>query len=377
MLARTEHRTRFVIVLLLAIAALLLLLVRPAAQTSNTKAIDALLRNAIVLADLISSPTFVIGDESVDGGALFRFYRLRDSRLAWSGKDRAKDSAAAMRALSQASDHGLDNQDYHLQQLAEIDPASNTEAAATYDLLLTDALLKYARDVSSGATAPNTIDADIDRPSETFDYIPALNSALENGTLAEFLAGLAPPHPEYNHLVFALARYRTLADDGGWQPIGPGADRNALGERLSREDEQAGRDNVSAVASTLVASNAAEIASMPLARLMVEVINPAANTLWGTGSKDVLSNRDWDNINRAVGVLSATSVTVAGGGALTSEQAAAKSPQWRDWSQKYSATLELARHATDRKSQQDLNAAGNALVGVCQGCHISVAIGSR
>lgn len=132
---------------------------------------------------------------------------------------------------------------------------------------------------------------------------------------------------------------------------------------------------VPAFASTLVALYAAEIASMPLARLMVEVINPAANTLWATRSKDALSNRDWDNIKRAVGVLSAASVTVASGGALASEQAAAKTPQWRDWSQKYTATLELARRASDRKNQLDLNAASNALVDVCQGCHLSVAIG--
>jgi hypothetical protein len=134
---------------------------------------------------------------------------------------------------------------------------------------------------------------------------------------------------------------------------------------------------VPALASSFVAAYAAETASMPLARLMVEVINPAANTLWDTGSKDTLSNRDWDNINRAIAVLSAASVTVATGGALVSEQAAAKSPNWRDWSQKYTATLELASRASDRKDQQALNAAGKALVDVCQGCHMSVAIGSR
>ena len=156
MLARREHPTRLVVVLLLLIAAFLLFLVRPAAQTNSPKAIESLLRNAIVIADLVSNPTFVIGDESLDGDALFRFYRLRDSRLAWSGEGRADD--AAIQTLSKATDHGLDNQDYHLEQLTTIEPASSSEAAATYDLLLTDALLKYARDLSSGAAAPQAID---------------------------------------------------------------------------------------------------------------------------------------------------------------------------------------------------------------------------
>jgi len=133
---------------------------------------------------------------------------------------------------------------------------------------------------------------------------------------------------------------------------------------------------VPALASTLVAAYAAETPSMPLARFMVEVINPAANTLWDAGSKDALSNRDWDNINRAVSALTAASVTVARGGAVASMQAAAKSPSWRGWSQKYTATVELASRASDRKDQQALNAAGKALLEVCQGCHMSVAIGA-
>jgi hypothetical protein len=70
-------------------------------------------------------------------------------------------------------------------------------------------------------------------------------------------------------------------------------------------------------------------------------------------------------------------VTIGRGGALASEQALAKSPQWRDWSQKYTATLELVRRASDRKDQQAFNTAGTALMAVCQGCHMSVAIGSR
>jgi hypothetical protein len=127
-------------------------------------------------------------------------------------------------------------------------------------------------------------------------------------------------------------------------------------------------------ASTLVAAHAAEIASLPLARLMVEVINPAANTLWEAGPKAALSNQDWDSIKRAVDTLSQTSPTVGVGGVLPTEQALARSPQWREWSRKYAATLELARRASDRMDRPALTAAGNALVDVCEGCHMSVAM---
>ena len=134
---------------------------------------------------------------------------------------------------------------------------------------------------------------------------------------------------------------------------------------------------VPALVSTFVAAYAAGTASMPLSRLMVEVINPAANTVLDAGSKGALSIQDWNSINRAVAVLSAASGAVARGGAFAGEQPAARLPQWREWSQKYTATLRLARRASDRRDQHALNAAGKALVDVCQGCHMLVAIGSH
>jgi hypothetical protein len=106
------------------IATFMLLLVPPAAQTNSQKMMQSLLRDATIVADFASNPIFVIGDERVDGDALFQFYGLRNSRLAWSGKGRAVDAASAIRTLSTASDHGLDSRDYHLQQLADIDTAA-------------------------------------------------------------------------------------------------------------------------------------------------------------------------------------------------------------------------------------------------------------
>ena len=126
-------------------------------------------------------------------------------------------------------------------------------------------------------------------------------------------------------------------------------------------------------ASTLIGAYAAE--STSLARLMVEVINPAANTIWDAGPKDALSNNDWDKIKGAVAVLSATSAALSTGGSIPHEQALAKSPEWREWSQRFATTVELARRASDRMDQKALTAAGQALVDVCQGCHLSVAIG--
>ena len=86
------------------------------------------------------------------------------------------------------------------------------EDAAIHDLLLTDAILRYARELRIGT--PSAVDRDTDLPVQEFDAVSSLNTALEAGTLAEFLADLAPPHPEYKRLFAALGHYRKLADDG-------------------------------------------------------------------------------------------------------------------------------------------------------------------
>jgi murein L,D-transpeptidase YcbB/YkuD len=211
--ARTSLVFKPLPLLVLLVAGLLLFLSRPAAQTNNDFPIDFVLRDAKIVADFMGNPAFVVGDEAVDGDALIRFYSLRDSRLAWSGTPRTLANAAiAIRALSSADEHGLDRSRYHLRNLADSSAALSKEDAAIHDLLLTDAILIYARELRIGT--PSAADRDTDLPVQEFDAVSSLNTALEAGTLAEFLAGLAPPHPEYKRLFAALGHYRKLADEG-------------------------------------------------------------------------------------------------------------------------------------------------------------------
>jgi len=211
--ARTSHVFKPLPLLVLLVAGLVLFLSRPAAQTSNDFPIDFVLRDAKIIADFMGNPAFVVGDEAVDGDALFRFYNLRNSRPAWSGTPKTLANAAiAIRTLSRADEHGLDRSRYHLEKLADSDATLSKEDAAIQDLLLTDAIVRYARELRIGT--PSAADPNTDLPDQKFDAVTSLNSALEAETLAEFLADLAPPHLEYKRLFAALGHYRKLADDG-------------------------------------------------------------------------------------------------------------------------------------------------------------------
>jgi murein L,D-transpeptidase YcbB/YkuD len=184
--------------LILLLAALLTSLAGPAARINSPSSLGSTLSAADAIADLLISPRFAIGDEQLDGAALSRFYRMRDSRLAWSGNPKAdSDAKAAVEALSNARANGLEDSKYHLNAISKLQPNVGAYDAAVRDLLMTDAILRYARDLRTGRVAPNAADGDVNLCVQTFDAVSALETALQSGLLVQFLT---PPHPQYSLL---------------------------------------------------------------------------------------------------------------------------------------------------------------------------------
>ena len=165
------------------------------------------------------------------------FYQAREFRPAWAGD--GKMIADIRTALGKAYEHGLRNEDYALPRVA---PGTD---AARYEIAVTAAVLRYSRDVRTGRFRPSDIYGDASLPIPAFNAAAELNRAVANGSVGNYLADVSPRHPEYDRLATALARYRAIAEEGGW-PMVPGTteirlDRNderleALIERLTFED---------------------------------------------------------------------------------------------------------------------------------------------
>ncbi len=158
------------------------------------------------------------------------FYRRRHYRPAWSdGPGATQTAASLLDALRKASSHGLRPADYHLQKIEALlagagKPAVPRNRMSTdLDLLLTDAFLSYAADLSSGKVNPAKIEAHWHIPRARFnDLGQVLEQALETGTVEQALQGLAPSDPRYAGLARALAGYREIERRGGWVKIPPG-----------------------------------------------------------------------------------------------------------------------------------------------------------
>ncbi len=191
-----------------------------------------------------AAPDFDV--RSFDLPKLRAFYERRAFAPAWSGSPEAENASRTLfAALVHAEDEGLDPADYHLGASVFHKVPESALATAEFDILLSDAALRYAGELRKGRYALRSLDRDIDLPDQSFDAVAALSSALQSGRLPAFLTGLPPPHPQYARLKSALGLYRSIAEKGNWPSLPDRSssaffdnanDRDLLLRRLSYED---------------------------------------------------------------------------------------------------------------------------------------------
>lgn len=128
--------------------------------------------------------------------------------------------AAAIEAVNAAETHGL---------------ARRTLSDKASDEEVTDALLRYAREVHVGRLALGDFPNEWGVRPTPYDPRPTLEAALASGKFEAWLAGLPPPYPGYRGLRRGLAAYRKIAADGGWPtvPEGPAMSLGAKGPRVA------------------------------------------------------------------------------------------------------------------------------------------------
>jgi L,D-transpeptidase YcbB len=153
-------------------------------------------------------------------------YEARGFQLLWTD---AANQEALLGEIAAVSGEGLNPADYHFEALRIAQErrrrlADSATAAATADLLLTDALLRLAAHFHFGKLDPATGEPRWDLPGPVRGESGAtLARRIATGpAVAVQLAELRPVQPMYGRLKSALARYRVLQEEGGWAPIPAG-----------------------------------------------------------------------------------------------------------------------------------------------------------
>ncbi|MEO3428105.1 L,D-transpeptidase family protein [Pelagibius sp. CAU 1746] len=154
---------------------------------------------------------------------LERFYRARAHRPLWILDDAAGPRAEKLSDLLIAADlDGLDPADYRAGQVKALLGATATEDLARLEVLLSLGLVRYAADLGQGRTTPHVADPELFVFREEVQKADVLTAASEAGDLDSFIDAYRPQTVRYDRQKVALAEYRALALQGGWQPIPEG-----------------------------------------------------------------------------------------------------------------------------------------------------------
>ncbi len=161
-------------------------------------------------------------DEVISLGILPTFYDQRAYQAAWLEPGQVDN---VIRLLENASTHGLDPEDYHLATISKL--RGDPSAAADVDLLLTDGIVRYGYHLSFGKVDAARLDSNwnFKRDLDGRDPAAVMQALASTPDIEQMWLSLPAfeKGPLYEALRGALAKYRRIADAGGWArvPEGP------------------------------------------------------------------------------------------------------------------------------------------------------------
>jgi len=140
----------------------------------------------------------------------------------WGSMDKVNEMLFVIRTIYQ---EGLHPHDYHLTAIENLveriftSEVPDMDDKVNLELLLTNAYLLISTHLSAGKTDQETVDPRWMAAKRTprHDLTQFVDSTIVHDRIIESLASLTPKHREYTNLKKALAHYRTLAENGGWE----------------------------------------------------------------------------------------------------------------------------------------------------------------
>ena len=154
-----------------------------------------------------------------DPNTVTHVYQQLGNHCLWS----AEQIESLTKALTKSVDDGLDPSEFHVADIRRLGKTATPEALRDRDILLTDAVIRYAKVMQSGEVDTSAIEQDTEFPTRPTFPADSLILALTQSHEALSDAVVGPKAPEYSGLKEALARYRRIHASGGWKvfPDGP------------------------------------------------------------------------------------------------------------------------------------------------------------
>lgn len=173
----------------------------------------------------------VLGHRMLAAEILIEFYQRRDYQPAWN-EQTASDLYGA---ISEAEDHGLLPEDFFFNTLTQLRAEGNTNSPE-YDLLLSEAAVRYAYNRRFGKVNPHSIDHDInferhlapgEHPAVTMQQV------LDGGEIRAQFEKRFPRGPWYRALQAELKRLHRISGQGSSSIVSEGPTLHP-GDRAAR-----------------------------------------------------------------------------------------------------------------------------------------------
>ena len=152
-----------------------------------------------------------------------RLYEHFDYTPLWIGAMGEQPRVLSLlQALEDAPSHALSTRGYSVPMVRRIvnrDAIAarfSAEQLADVDVRLTAVYAAYASDMLAGQVDPRTISQAWHISRRPAEIDSALAATLSDADLEKGLAAMVPADPAYRALQAGYARYRTIADSGGW-----------------------------------------------------------------------------------------------------------------------------------------------------------------
>jgi L,D-transpeptidase YcbB len=157
---------------------------------------------------------------------IMELYAQREMRPLWVSLEGTWDKALTIaNTLNASFDEGLNPDDYSVPAISRLWSSRTPSGLAQLDILLTQGLSAYLTDMAYGRAEPCLLDPQLFATAQENvknDPGQLIQQASQAPDLDRFLQDQFPAHDAYRLLRTALARYRTIAEQGGWPHIPPG-----------------------------------------------------------------------------------------------------------------------------------------------------------
>lgn len=156
-----------------------------------------------------------------DSERLKAFYEERGMKPIWvrgygAFQPRVK---AVIDILENSWTHGLNPDHYRLAEIKALSQNMNTENRLELDLVVSDAVIRYSRDLTGMRGKNKSADAKVTYWREPLDTDQILQMAADSPNPIDKLRGLEPSHNLYQALRTELMRLVALPSDADFKPI--------------------------------------------------------------------------------------------------------------------------------------------------------------